>query len=298
MLVVPAPRRRRLPPLGALLAAVLVFLLPFPTLRAAAVTGASSLQRTAGRLEVESRLHGWPELRGAGFSLRYPAALASQAPVVAAAIARFAPEVLHDYGLTPAEAPVQAVLVTPAEMQRFVGGPAGDAPLGAFYEGVVWLLAPEAFLPPGPGLAAAYAQGGPVAHELTHLADAVASGGRTPPWLDEGLAQYEDWRLTGYVWSAAGFSAGTYSWSQLNGNFYALPNIALAYRQALAATATLCRAGPGTCVGILHALRSGEPLSQALRGAVGPDGLGRLQAGADWLPGTAPQPGPGAGPVP
>lgn len=292
-----SPARRRLAPLVALLAA-LVFLLPFPAVRAAAVTGASSLQRTAGRLAVESRLASWPELRGPGFSLRYPPALAAQAPVGAAAIARFAPEVLHDYGLTSAEAPVSAVLVSASEMRRFVGGPLGDPPLGAYYEGVVWLLAPETFLPAGPGLAAAYAQEGPVAHELTHLADAVASGGRTPAWLDEGLAQYEDWRLTGYVWASAGFSAGTYTWAQLNGSFYTLPDVALAYRQALAATAALCRTGPGTCLGILHALRAGEPLAAALRRAVGPAAVAQLEAGADWAPGTAPEPGPGAGPAP
>lgn len=292
-----APRRRP-PALGplALLLAVLLLLAPLPAVRADAASAAAAAQRASGRAEVALRLRDWPQLHGPGFTLRYPAALAGQAPVVAAALARYEPEVMADFGLPSSG--VSAVLVTPSEMARDVGAPGGDPPLGAFYEGVVWLLAPEAFLPPGPGLTRAYELDGPAAHELTHLADAEVSGGRVPAWLDEGLAQYEDWRLTGYVWTGAGFSGPVYSWAQLTRQFETLPNVALAYRQALAATADVCRQGPGTCVSVLRALRSGESVTTALEHAVGAGGLARLESGPAWGPGTAPQPGPGAGPAP
>jgi hypothetical protein len=295
---VPAPGRRprALGP-AAILFAVLLLLAPLPAARAAAGSLVSSAQRAAGRAEVGLRLRGWPEISGAGFTLRYPPALAAQAPVAAAALRRFEGPVWQDFDLPPATR-VDAVLVTPGEMARLVGVAGGAAPLGAYYDGVVWLLAPASFLPAGPGLLADYEQSGPVAHELTHVADAEDSGGRVPAWLDEGLAQYEDWRLTGYVWTGAGFSDGVYSWAQLTGNFSALPDVPLAYRQALAATAAVCRQGPGTCLGVLRALRSGESVPEALTRAVGAQALARLEAGAAWRPGAAPQPGPGAGPAP
>ncbi len=284
-------------------AAVLLSLLfagPARPAVAAAVTAVNAAARDAQRGRVLFEVRNWPTVRGAGFSIHYPAPLAAQVPAVQAAVSLYYPEVLRDYGLTSRQAPADVVVVTAGQMARFVGGASLDPPLGAYYEGVVWLLAPEAFLPAGPDLPTQYAESGPVAHELTHLADAVASGGRTPAWLDEGLAQYEDWRLTGYVWVEPDnqFVGRLYSWSQLTGGWSGLPNVALAYRQALAATADVCRTGPGTCVRILHALRAGEAVRQALTQAVGPADLARLESGSAWSTGPGPLPDTAAGPVP
>ena len=280
-------------------------LLLFGPLRPAAAVAAAataSAMRSAERARVLLEVGRWPQLRfdGGALTVYSGPGLAADASVAAAALVTDYPQVLRDFGLTPATAPAIVVVVSGADMARFVGGGAADPPLGAYYQGVIWLLAPSAFLPAGPDLAAAYAQAGPAAHELTHLADDLVSGGRTPRWLDEGLAQYEDWRLTGYVWVQGdnGFSGSTYDWTQLTRDFDALPDVALAYRQALAATASICNSGPGVCVGILQRLRAGVSPTQALLQAIGPARLAALTAGAAWRPGLEPQPGAAEGPVP
>lgn len=234
-----------------------------------------------------------------GLRVYYTPGDGAQAGIVVGALQHFYPEVMADFGL-PQGGAWPVVVCSPAQMVRLVGGPADDPPLGAYYRGVVWLLAPSAVVGPA-ATVASYERLGPVAHELTHLAEGLIAGGRVPAWLNEGIAQYEDWRLSGYVWvsGANRFDQATYSWDELtSGNFYALPNQALAYRQALAVTAVICREGQGACGRLLRALRAGEAAPQAIATITGMRELRALAAGAAWKAGSGPLPGEVAGPVP
>lgn len=262
--------------------------------------GGQAAQRVFAEDRLRLTLGSWAHFSSPHFVTYYGPGLADMAHLVTAIAARDYPRIFADFAL-PVSGPRQLlVVVSPAEMARYVGGPSANPPLGAYYDGAVWLLAPTAFLRPGPHLGARYAATGPTAHELTHLADALVSGGRTPVWLDEGLAQYEDWRLTGYVWQGpdSGFSGPVYSWAQITDHFAQLPNQARAYRQALAATASICRRGRGVCLHILQALRRGVAWPEAIQAATGRPALRSLEAGAAWRPGSAPRSGASAGPAP
>lgn len=298
--------RPTLPPgalLSSALAAALAAMLFWGPLRPAmpaATTAANVTVRDLSRAETLLALRNWPRLQSSQFTIYYAPGLSHDAAIAAAAARRYYPQVLSDYGLPQNGTLATLVVLGPEQMTRFVGSASTDPPLGAYYHGIVWLLAPSDFLQAGADEAQRYASDGPVAHELTHLADDLVSGGRTPAWLDEGLAQYEEWRLSGWVWvqSNNDFASGTYSWTQLTQSFDQLPNIALAYRQALAATASICRTGPGACKTVLHKLRAGASLNAALLQTIGQARLTGLQTGADWKPGLGPEPGAPAGPVP
>lgn len=289
--------RRRTAPL-ALLAACLAALLLIPFRSATALapalrTGLRDLQRA----QVEWTLRTWPRLYQGGLTVYYAPGLASQADIVAADARLVLPQVLRDFAL-PADTPAVLVVADAAQIQRHTG--AADV-LGAYEAGVIWLLPPAAFLPTGAGLAAAYDASGPVVHELTHLADNLAAGRLPPIWLDEGLAAYEDWRLTGYVWvqAGSGFTSGTYNWQQISGpGFYRLPDQALAFRQALAAVVAICGSGPGSCDRLLADMRSGMGTDRALQVVLGPASFAALRAGADWRPGQAPSAGAPSPPAP
>ncbi len=288
---------RRLTAMLAVMAAALSFLLPLRPAVAAAAAESNALARTFEREQVLLALRAWPHLSYPNLTVYYAPHLARDAAIVGAAAQQSYSRVLADFGLPP-NTPAVLVVVSAAQLAQHVGV---SSTLGDYYDGVIWLLAPSAFLPPGPGLRARYDQVGPVVHELTHLADDLAAGGLPPVWFDEGLAQYEDWRLTGYVWSqsGSGFEDGTYSWRQLTSpNFYQLSNLALAFRQALAATAAICRSGPGACNRVLADLRSGMNMDQALQATIGPTALHALERGAAWRPGEEPEPGAAAGPRP
>jgi len=288
---------RRPAALLAVLATALLLSSPLRPALAAATNETNTMALAVQRQRVLFNLRDWPRLSYPGLTVYYAPGMAQDAAIVAAAARQSSALVFTDFGL-PADTPAVLVVVSAAQLAADTGT---TSTIGDFYDGVIWLQAPSAFLPAGPGLQARYEQVGPVVHELSHLADDLAAGGLPPVWFDEGLAQYEDWRLTGYVWtqSGSGFSAGTYSWQQITGpGFYRLPNLALAFRQALAVTAAVCRTGPGVCTGILHDMRSGMTMDQALRAAIGPTALQALENGAAWRPGGEPQPGTATGPRP
>lgn len=258
------------------------------SVRAAEQVLAAAAQRSGHRFILGWRLRRWPRPTLAGVDLYVePGVGAPDIRAVVRALRNGAPRVATDFGLT-GHAPWPVVLVSRTTMAAQLHVAPNAAPLGYYQGGVVWLLAPSAFLPPGPASSRLYGRQGPVVHELTHEADSVVSGGTVPRWFDEGVAQYEDWRLTGYVWVQPGdaFEQTVYTWGQLNGRFGALPNQALAYRQALAATAAICRRGPGTCVRVLQRLRAGIGISAAIRSVGGSSLLGRLRDGAFWVAGS------------
>ena len=275
-------------------AALTLLLLPkavlLPALTSAAAT-ARDMARGTQRQAVLAGIRSWPHLSGSGITVYYAPGLRGGAALVAAAAQRYWPAIRRDYAL-PQDMPAVLIVLSPGAMVRHVGG--GYA--GAYYEGVDWITAPPA------GRAGQdFLRTGPVPHELTHLANAVAGDGRAPAWFNEGLAQYEDWRLTGYVWMepGSGFAGPDYTWGELTGtDFYALQNQALAYRQALAATAYICRRGPGVCLRVLHLLRAGRSMSTALLATVGAQGLQALESGHIWRGHNGPQAWTRAGPRP
>ena len=252
----------------------------------------------AVRAATAAGLRGWAVRRAGPFAVYYLPGDGRDAAVAAAAVARLWPEVARDFDLAPDAGHGVVVVAPPATMARVGGTPRADPPLGAYADGVVWLLAPSAALGPDPTVAA-YVRSGTVAHELTHLADDLVADGRTPAWLDEGLAQYEAWRLTGYVWQppAAELAGPPYPWAELTRDWARLPDVALAYRQALEATAAVCRARAGACLAVLRDLRDGWSVEAAVAAAAGHETLARLEAGAAWS-GPPPAPGGPAGPPP
>ncbi len=260
---------------------------------------ASATQRSGNRSLTAWSARQWPSVSLPGVRLYVaPGVRRRDVSSVAAALQRAEPRVVEDFGLE--RHPVWPVmLVTRQILARQLHVAPTAVPLGYYQAGVVWLLDPRDFLPRTGG-AALYWKRGPVVHELTHQADAIVSGGEVPRWFDEGLAQYEDWRLTGYVWTQPGdgFTRTTYTWGQLSDGFGALPNQALAYRQALAATAPICRVGAGACVHVLQQLAAGVGISVAIRSVGGAALLDRLRAGVLWVAGSGPSSSGLAGPAP
>jgi len=236
-------------------------------------------------------------MHSAYFTVHYPAGATSQAAIVLAALDRFYPQIWADYGLT-AKGPWPVELETEQGMTTVFGA---NPPVGAYWQGVIWLLEPSAWLPSSEVNLASYERYGPAAHETTHLADDLRGGGRLPRWLDEGLAQYEDWRLTGYLWQVPGNSFTTqrlYTYAEINDDFNALSNVAMAYRQSLAATAAICRSGPGACLDVVTDIEQGQGTLQAIAAVLGPARFASWMTAPYWRPGTGPVAWTPAGPAP
>jgi len=152
-------------------------------------------------------------------------------------------------------------------------GQSGSQTLGAYHMGKLHLLSPLAWLPGMEPEAALteYRQTGPVVHELVHLGLDYLVAGNTPLWFSEGLAQYWELELNGYVWQEVGvdWQSRLFSLAEMEVAFGSADDYA-AYRQSLDLVQFLYRRyGSDQVNGIVLELRRGRSFQQALRSRLG-----------------------------
>lgn len=274
-------------------------------LRVAAAAEMHSVVRTFARTQALAAVRGEPVLHTAHFEIYYPRGDHADARIIATEAERAYPFVFGHLGGAPA-GPIAIRVETRASLARLLhGNPAAD-PLGVYWKGIVWFLTPSAYLSGDPAeRAATFARVGPVAHELTHLADDRLTGGRMPAWLDEGVAQYIEWKYNGYLWLQPGntFCQPLYSWKQLASSFDALSNVALAYHESFAIIDAVAHR-PGGIAKLLRSLGAGQPTDAALARAIGATHLNALMRGSAWKCATTttarsspPAPNPHSGPA-
>lgn len=187
-------------------------------------------------------------------------------------------EAQRDYGLETKNLNIRTAypllfIVYPnmAGMNVAVGEPAAQNNIGLYYAGTISILSPLAWLPPT-HWAAPFAYQSPVGHEMGHALLAAVAHGNYPAWFNEGVAQYEDAQVTGFIWLTRSnalhgrpASQPLYSYAQLTGDFYALPNQSLAYREGLALVQYLVHQhGQSRFDLFIHALGQGGSFSSDL----------------------------------
>jgi hypothetical protein len=126
-------------------------------------------------------------------------------------------------------------------------------------------------------------------HEMAHAFVWARTRGRTPRWLNEGIAQLEEGRTSG-PWTGALLdlwkSNGSFGLRALEGSFRGLSGaqVRAAYPVSLAATEMLRETrGPGALTRLLDRLGEGTPLEEAMRETVRTDTTGVESELAEWL---------------
>lgn len=158
---------------------------------------------------------------------------------------------------------------TQTSLQRALGPGEYGPTVGAYYLGKLELLAPQAWylgLPLADALVH-YSWQGPLVHELTHLLLDYQARSVYPLWFTEGLAQYWEMRLRGYVWQEVGeaWRSDPHSLAELTHNFALLPE-ANAYRESLSLVSFLySRVGDAGMNDLLARLERGQPFEVALQ---------------------------------
>jgi hypothetical protein len=113
-----------------------------------------------------------------------------------------------------------------------------------------------------------------MAHEFTHLVVDYITRGNYTRWFTEGLAQYEEFKLTGFEFGeeSASFDQPLYKLSEMDANFDNLPNQALAYRQSYMAVRYIAaKYGEGALKEILNNLAKNKNMSEAINAVIGVD---------------------------
>lgn len=217
---------------------------------------------------------GYEAISDDDFIIYYPHGRRHEAEVVFGLADKYLKRLTAGMGYVP---PVDRVtlVITPSrrEMVSVLGSRYGYDALGAYWRGVIWLLSPGEWLDTGdPGWGTLYEKEGPVVHELTHLILSYRTAGNLPSWFDEGVAQYEEFKQTGYEWLEPGntMNQRLYSLQELTKGFDRLENEALAYRQAFLLIRYLGeRYGDGIIVDMAEDMARGRPALQALEDRTG-----------------------------
>lgn len=217
---------------------------------------------------------GYLELRGAHVVLRYRPADERVAPLVLQTAEDAWTHVAALLGHTPARAPLIVLHEDRHSLRAAYGWGERERALGVYSDGVIRLLSPRVWISTrDPAvLARVFRRTGPVAHELAHLVLDDATAGNYPHWFSEGVAQWVERHVSGFEWVEATALSGRapYSLDELRRSFAALPNQALAYRQAFLLVAALeDAAGPDSLARLIDQLARGRPFEAAFAAVAG-----------------------------
>jgi hypothetical protein len=252
-------------------------------------SGVYSLARERSRASYLASLADWHEVSNVHFIVKYQDADRQLASVVLAVAEENRQSVIDQLDYAPTEQTVIAVYPSREELQASFGWPASESAVGIYWGGAIRLLSPRVWSGADDirSAAAAFRKSGPFVHEYTHLVLDYRTGGNYPRWFSEGLAQWYEYRVSGYIWNdPAGDltdrkAADLYSLTELTDDFESLDNEALAYRQSLSLVTKLASVDHGQALShLIERLAEQRPFALALADEFGQT---PAQFEAQWL---------------
>lgn len=248
---------------------------------------AYSIFREIARGQMMLKTKGWGQLEDNLFVVRYQGD-EKPARLVLDTARLYHQRICSDLDYLPKQKIPVVVYSSREELNASFGWPASENAMGVYWGGVIRVLAPEVWISdPDPEVVEQiFRQAGPMAHEMTHLVLDYVARGNYPRWFTEGLAQYQEYKMTGFVlnWQEADWDQGLYSLQGMDHNFDALPNQTLAYRQSLSAVEYIVAVyGEAGLNNIIGSLAQGFNFAQALERALGLDLETFEEAWRQWL---------------
>ncbi len=244
--------------------------------------------RNRGLAVAVARTKGFQSVESDHFILKYEPADADVAPMVLRTAESFYDPVTKDLGYTPPGKVLLVLYPDREELRNAFGWPSAEDAMGVYWTGVIRILSPKAWIPTDDPvqMEQAFRSNGPIAHEFTHYVLDYRTSGNYPRWFTEGMAQYEEHRLTGFVWiePESSLDHTLYSLSDLSKRFDRLDNQALAYREAFSLVSFIsAHFGPDKLHGVIGDLATGFDLDQSLRRQIGITGPDLEKAWLTWV---------------
>lgn len=227
--------------------------------------------RDLGKLSLEYETRNLFELEGAHFIVRYQADDREIAPLVLETVEEAYGPVTKDFNFVPGDEKIPIIIYpTKEDLGRSFGWAANESAMGVYYSGAIRVLSPKEWVAARNEIIfkKTFRSSGPMAHEFTHLVVDYMTKGNYPRWLTEGLAQYEELKLTGFRFTEKDgtLKQTLYDLKDMDRNFDNLPNQSLAYRQSLAAVYYIINNyGKDKLDEILKNLAKGKSLNQSFK---------------------------------
>lgn len=196
--------------------------------------------------------------------------------------------VTEDFSFVP-DARVPLILYSSKEqLNSSFGWDAKEGAIGVYWGGAIRVLTPEVWIEEKDPVRfrETFVSSGPMVHEFTHLMIDYLTGGNYPRWFTEGVAQYEENKLTGFEFKDMNGSPGQqlYSMKDLSENFDSLPNQYLAYMEAYSAVRYIVdQHGEKALSDLIKELRGGTDFDQALSKILQLDSAGFEACWQEWV---------------
>lgn len=159
--------------------------------------------REGSRLVLDLQNQHLLVLEGKNFRVQYQDLDANVAGLVLDTAESIFTSVNQSLGFVPTRKVPVVIYPDEQSLARCFGWPADEAALGVYWIGTIRILSPNVWAagPDGTVDAAAFIENGPMAHEYTHYVIDYLTGGNYPRWFTEGVAQWQEKRLTGFAFS-------------------------------------------------------------------------------------------------
>ncbi|HWI54391.1 MAG TPA: hypothetical protein VNT57_01755, partial [Desulfobacteria bacterium] len=163
---------------------------------------------------------------------------------------------------------------TRESLGRSFGWAADESAMGVYWTGVIRVLSPDAWVDEDDPdkFREVFESEGPIAHEFTHLVVDYLTKGNYTRWFTEGIAQYEEERLTGYQmeYRKIKHPGQLYPLSKMDNDFDNLKDQGLAYYESLQAVNYIVdRYGEEGLQKVLKDLGSGYTLEKSFTRSLG-----------------------------
>jgi len=194
--------------------------------------------REISKYQMHFQTRNWKSLSGSNFVVRFHPQDVAVAELVLETAEDAVQPVNELLGFTPKEKSLILIYPTKGELGKSFGWGAEQGAMGVYWAGVIRVLSPREWIKDvsGRGIEEVFRSSGPMVHEYTHLAADYITRGNYPRWLTEGVAQYAERKITGFVFTDNLIRPGDewYPLAELDSHFDEQHSQAKAYRQSLA----------------------------------------------------------------
>lgn len=195
--------------------------------------------REGSKVQMLWETRGWGEIQSSHFIVRYHPQDEKNAELVLSTAEKSYQPVISRFGFNPKEKTLIVVYPTKESLGRSFGWAADESAMGVYWAGVIRVLSPTLWIDETEPekVQEIFETEGPVAHEFTHLMVDYLTGGNYTRWFTEGIAQYEEKRITGYQLEQRDVKhpGELYPLSRMDADFDRLTDQGLAYYQSLQA---------------------------------------------------------------
>ncbi|MCT4618037.1 MAG: hypothetical protein N4A62_01445 [Marinisporobacter sp.] len=166
------------------------------------------------------------------FIIRYPMEDEKIIDLVAKASEKHYKEVCDRFNYHPEHKTTVIVYDNPEDLMNNASLKQGKPPMGVYFASTIQILSPRLWIPQGEEIEEIFMNEGPMVHEFTHLLVDDLTRGNYPLWFTEGVALYQEYLQTGYVWGETlSYEEKPYTVEELTDDFHKL-DMMLAYKRS------------------------------------------------------------------